>query len=179
MDKYFFSQPRKISSSKTLYVLKTKHLCFEFRNNRCFEIRNINDHINSLSHSPDSTYSEKRLSLCRQSYSSLSFPHGRLAYDSQDDHPYGTRWPEYPKERTKRYHSPYRFIPRTIIRSQIQAIFLDIVFQPIAKHRMRFRIEINDMHRLGLVFITANHVVIQIPLHLIHLRECLHEIFGA
>ncbi|MDB8913941.1 phosphoribosylglycinamide synthetase C domain-containing protein [Parabacteroides merdae] len=23
--------------------------------------------------------------------SSLSFPHGRLAYDSQDDHPYGTR----------------------------------------------------------------------------------------
>ena len=74
---------------------------------------------------------------------------------------------------------PYRLIPRTIIRSQIQAIFLDIVFQPIAKHRMRFRIEINDMHRLGLVFITANHVVIQIPLHLIHLQECLHEIFGA
>ena len=39
----------------------------------------------------------------------------------------------------------YRVIPRTIIRCQIQVVFLDIVLQPIAESRVRLRIEINHM----------------------------------
>ena len=39
----------------------------------------------------------------------------------------------------------YRVIPRTIIRCQIQVVFLDIVLQPIAESRVRLCIEINHM----------------------------------
>ena len=71
----------------------------------------------------------------------------------------------------------YRVIPRTIIRCQIQVVFLDIVLQPIAESRVRLRIEINHMGRLRLVIVTADHIEIQISFHVLYLWKRLNEGF--
>ena len=71
----------------------------------------------------------------------------------------------------------YRGIPWAIIRSEVQAVFLDIVLQPVAKHRVGLGVEINHVGRLRLVIITAYHVEVQVTFHVLDLRKRLHEGF--
>ena len=73
----------------------------------------------------------------------------------------------------------YRVIPRTIIRCQIQVVFLDIVLQPIAESRVRLCVEINHMGRLRLVIVTADHIEIQISFHVLYLWKRLNEGFRS
>lgn len=71
----------------------------------------------------------------------------------------------------------YRVIPWAIIRSEVQAVFLDIVLQPVAKHGVGLGVEINHVGRFRLVIITAYHVEVQVTFHVLDLRKRLHEGF--
>ena len=75
--------------------------------------------------------------------------------------------------------SSYRIFPGAVIRFQLQTVFSDIPFQPIAKSRMSSRIEINDLFRLLRFVITANHVKVQIAFDLRQERTSLYKIFRA
>ena len=72
-----------------------------------------------------------------------------------------------------------RVVPRPIIGCQIEVIGCDLLFQPIAKLRLCLGIEINYMVRLRLVVVAADHIEVEVALHLLHACEGLHERFRA
>ena len=61
-----------------------------------------------------------------------------------------------------------RVVPRPIVGCQIEVIGLDLLLQPIAKLRLRLRVEIDHVVGLRLVVVTADHIEIEVALHLPH-----------
>ena len=64
----------------------------------------------------------------------------------------------------------HRIVPCTVVRLQLQAESFDIFLQPVAECLISSCVEVNEMLRLGFVVVAANHVVVQVPLHLIDFR---------
>ena len=70
-------------------------------------------------------------------------------------------------------------VPGTVIGFELQPILFDVVFQPVAEDRMRFRIEINHVAGLRLVIISPNHIEVEVSLDLLDKRTALHEVLRA
>lgn len=59
----------------------------------------------------------------------------------------------------------YRTVPGTVIRLELQAVFLHIVFEPFAESGMGLGVEIDHMFRFRLVVVAADHVEVDVAFY--------------
>ena len=73
----------------------------------------------------------------------------------------------------------HRIVPWTVVRFQLQAVFLDVLFQPVAEGRCAFGVEVNHMFRFGFIVVAAYHVEVQVTFHFLDFRVSHGKVAGA